>query len=230
MATTTVSLQRTARFYDSTIGKKAVMAITGLMLFGFVFIHLLGNLQLFLPLDASGRYPIDIYAEKLQHLGGLLWIARGILLGAVILHIWSSISLVRTQMKARPTGYSKKDNAHSSYASRTMWISGPIIACFLIYHLLHFTGGQVHPDFQPGNVYHNVVRGFQQWPAALFYIVGMLLLGGHLEHGFWSLFQSLGVSHPRYTPILKMGAKAFATLIVVGNISMPVSVLLGIVK
>ena len=105
------NLSFSARFYDSTIGKKAVMAITGLMLFGFVLIHLLGNLQLFLPLDASGRYPIDIYAEKLQHLGGLLWIARGILLVAVILHIWSSISLARTQMKARPTAYTKKGNS-----------------------------------------------------------------------------------------------------------------------
>ena len=206
------------------------MALTGLMLFGFVLTHLLGNLQLFLPPDATGRYPIDIYAENLRHLGGLLWIARGVLLVAVILHIWSSISLVRTQVKARPDAYTKKDNAHSSYASRTMWISGPIIACFLIYHLLHFTGGQVHPDFQPGNVHHNVVSGFQQWPASLFYIAGMVLLGGHLEHGFWSLFQSLGLSHPRYTPLLKIAGKVFAAVIVLGNISMPVSVLLGIVK
>ena len=230
MATSTVGFQKTAQFYDSTIGKKAVMAITGLMLFGFVLVHLLGNLQLYLPLDATGRYPIDKYAEALHHLGGLLWLARGVLLVAVILHIWSSIALARTQVKARPTAYAKKNNAHSSYASRTMWISGPIVLCFLIYHLLHFTGGQVHPDFQPGNVYHNVVSGFQQWPASLFYIVGMLLLGGHLEHGFWSLFQSLGVSHPRYTPLLKIAGKVFATVIVLGNISMPVSVLLGIVK
>lgn len=206
------------------------MALTGLMLFGFVLTHLLGNLQLFLPPDAAGRYPIDIYAENLRHLGGLLWVARGVLLVAVTFHIWSSISLARTQVKARPNAYAKKDNAHSSYASRTMWISGPIIACFLIYHLLHFTGGQVHPDFQPGNVHHNVVSGFHQWPASLFYIVGMVLLGFHLEHGFWSLFQSLGVSHPRYTPLLKMASRVFAIAIVLGNISMPVSVLLGIVK
>ena len=230
MATSFHSAQRAVRLYESSIGKKAVMAITGVVLFGFVLAHLVGNLQIYIPADANGVYKIDEYAKLLHSMPAVLWAARLTLLSSLILHIWSSISLARTQNRARPSGYVKKDNAHSSYASRTMMISGPIIAAFVIYHLLHFTGGQVHPDYREMSVHHNVVRGFQQIPASLFYILAMTLLGFHLNHGLWSLFQSLGVSHPRYTPYLKGFAKVFSFLIVAGNISMPLSILLGLVK
>ena len=224
------SSRRNLSFYDATIGKKAVMAVTGVILFGFVLVHLVGNLQIFLPPDAKGIFKIDEYGKFLHSMPAVLWGARSVLIAAVMLHIWSSISLARMQRRARPTAYVKKNNAHSSYASRTMMLSGPIVACFIIYHLLHFTGGQVHPNYIETAVHHNVIRGLQEWPAAIFYIVAMMLLGTHLYHGLWSMLQSLGVSHPSYTPMLKASAKVFAFLIVVGNISIPISILLGIVK
>lgn len=230
MATSINSVERAVRLYDSTIGKKAVMAVTGVVLFGFVLAHLVGNLQIFIPANSNGLYKIDEYAKMLHSMPAVLWAARLTLLTSVILHIWSSIALARTQNRARPVGYAKKDNAHSSYASRTMMLSGPIIAVFIIYHLLHFTGGQVHPDYQEMSVHQNVVRGFQQIPASLFYILAMTLLGFHLNHGLWSLFQSLGISHPRYTPYLKGFAQVFSFLIVAGNISMPLAILFGLVK
>ena len=136
------------------------------------------------------------------------------------------------QRAARPIHYVKKSNVHSTYASRTMMWSGPIILAFVIFHLLHFTFGVVHPGgpFDEHNVYNNVVTGFQFWPASLFYIIAMILLCYHLYHGLWSMFQSLGYSHPVYTPWIQRIAKVVAILIAVGYISIPVSVLAGFIK
>jgi succinate dehydrogenase / fumarate reductase cytochrome b subunit len=130
---------------------------------------------------------------------------------------------------ARPTSYAKQRHTISTYASRTMYWSGPIVLAFIIYHLLHFTFGTVHPDFRPGDVYHNLVTGFQQPVVSAAYIVSMAFLCLHLYHGLWSVFQSLGASHPRYTPVLQLGAKGIALLIFLGNISIPISVLAGVV-
>jgi succinate dehydrogenase / fumarate reductase cytochrome b subunit len=148
----------------------------------------------------------------------------------LLLHIWSSIQLAARNIGARPAGYQKKKATGSSYASRTMYWSGPIILAFVIYHLLDFTFGQVNPNYQPGNVYGNVVASFQLIPVAAFYIIAMLLLCLHLYHGLWSMFQSLGIAHPRYTPMLRRGAAVVAGLIAVGNISIPVAVLAGWVR
>ena len=229
MSTTLNTIEYNLRFYDSTIGKKVIMAVTGVVLFGFIIGHLLGNLQIYLPADAEGIYKLDTYAKFLHGNPGLLWGARVVLLISVLLHIWSSISLAQGQRKARPIAYRKKDNAHSSYASRTMQLSGPIVALFILYHLLHFTGGQAHPHFSE-SVRQNVVVGFQDWPASLAYICAITLLGLHLNHGLWSLFQTLGVSHPRYTPLLKGFAIALSFFVVAGNISIPAAVLLGLLK
>lgn len=228
MSAATTSLPARAReasFLDSTLGKKIVMAVTGAILFGFVIGHMLGNLQVFL-----GPEKLNAYAEFLQKNQGPLWAARIGLLIAVMLHIVTSFQLAHLKSQARPVAYIKKENIVSSYASRTMIVSGPIVLAFLIYHLLHFTFGAVHPDFRKGDVYHNVVAGFQQPAAAAFYIVAMVLLANHLYHGVWSMFQTLGAAHPRYTPMLKKFAVASALLIGAGNISMPVAVLLGLVK
>jgi succinate dehydrogenase / fumarate reductase cytochrome b subunit len=230
MSSSAIGLGRAARFYDAPIGKKAVMAVTGVILFGFVLVHMLGNLQIFLPADASGIYAIDKYGEALRAVPELLWLARLVLLTAVGLHIISSIQLARMKLNARSVSYVKKDNIASSYASRTMYWSGPIVLVFIIYHLLHFTTGTVHPQFQSLHVHDNVVRGFQQIPVSLFYILAMVLLGMHLNHGIWSMFQSLGIAHPKYTPKFKLAAQLFSTLIVVGNCSIPVAVMLGLVK
>jgi succinate dehydrogenase / fumarate reductase cytochrome b subunit len=160
----------------------------------------------------------------------LLWGVRITLIVMVLLHIWSSIQLALLKFDARPTGYVKKKATQSSYASRTMYWSGPIILAFVIYHLLDFTFGTVNPHFQEGDVYANVIASFQLVPVSAFYIVAMLLLCLHLYHGLWSMFQSLGFSHPRYTPVLKRSAAVVAILIAAGNISIPVSVLAGLVR
>jgi succinate dehydrogenase / fumarate reductase cytochrome b subunit len=217
----------TLRFWQTTVGKKAIMAVTGIILFGFVVGHLLGNLQIF-----QGPAKLDHYAVTLRQLGPLLWATRIVLLLSVILHIWSSFQLWLLQRDARPTQYVKKANLNSSYASRTMYWSGPIVLAFVIFHLLNLTWGNVHPGgpFVEGSVYNNVVSTFLVWPVSAFYIIGMVLLCFHLYHGLWSLFNSLGFEHPVYTPWIKRFAKLFAILIAVGNISIPVAVLAGFIK
>jgi succinate dehydrogenase / fumarate reductase cytochrome b subunit len=225
--TTTNRLTATARLWDTTVGKQAIMALTGLILFGFIIGHLIGNLQIFESPEKTNRY-----AAFLRSIPSFLWVARITLLISVVLHVWSSWQLWLLQRTARPIAYIKKVNAHSSYASRTMTWSGPIILAFVIFHLLHLTFGTVHPGgpFVAHNVYNNVVTGFQVWPVSLFYIIAMIMLCYHLYHGLWSMFQSLGFSHPVYTPWIKWSAKFFAILIAAGNISIPVAVLAGFLK
>lgn len=216
---------RVDRFYSSTVGKKAVMAVSGCILFLFVLGHLAGNLQIY-----EGPEKLNNYSRLLHSMPGLLWGVRIVLLVMVALHIWSSVQLAVRNYVARPTGYVKKKSTGSSYASRTMYWSGPIILAFVIYHLLDFTFGTVNPNFQEGNVYANVVGSFQVVPVTVFYILAMLLLCTHLYHGLWSMFQSLGFNQQRYTIVLKRAAATVAILIAIGNISIPVAVLAGFVQ
>jgi succinate dehydrogenase / fumarate reductase cytochrome b subunit len=218
-------LMRVARFYESTIGKKAIMAVTGLVLFGYLIAHMLGNLQIFL-----GPAVMDHYAETLHGTPELLWPARIILLVSVILHIWASISLSKVKRDARPVAYVKHTNVTSSWASRTMMLSGPIVALFIVFHLLHLTTGTVHPNFVPLHAYENLVTGFSVVPVALIYIVVMIFIGFHLSHGIWSMFQSIGFSHPRYTPAIKKFAAIFSWILIAGFISVPLAVLAGLVR
>ena len=201
------------------------MAVSGCILFLFVVGHLIGNLQIY-----EGPDKLNRYAVLLRSMPALLWTVRAVLLAMVLLHIWSSVQLAGRNIAARPVGYRMKKSAGSSYASRTMYWSGPIILAFVVYHLLDFTFGTVNPRFQPGNVYGNVVASFQLIPVAAFYIIAMLLLCLHLYHGLWSMFQSLGIAQPRYTPMLRKTAGVVAILIAAGNISIPVAVLAGWVR
>ena len=212
-------------FYATPLGKKAVMAVSGAILFLFVVGHLIGNLQIY-----EGPEKLNRYAVFLRSMPALLWGVRLTLLAMIGLHIWSSFALLARKNSARPIGYKQWKATDSSYASRTMYWSGPIILAFVIYHLLDFTFGTVNPHYQEGNVYANVVASFQVIPVSAFYILAMILLCTHLYHGLWSMFQSLGFYHPRFTPILKRGAAVVAFLIAAGNISIPISVLAGIVK
>jgi succinate dehydrogenase / fumarate reductase cytochrome b subunit len=228
MSATAVGLRENrASFWGSTNGKKAVMAVTGAILFLFVIGHLAGNLQIF-----EGPAKLNAYGHFLHSIGELLWPVRIVLLLAVGLHITATVQLALLKKKARPVGYSRKEAIASSYASRTMYWSGPIVLAFVIFHLLQFTAGYIHPESQfiEGDVYHNVVAGFQVWWVSVWYIFSVSLLGLHLRHGIWSMFQSLGFNHPRHTPILKSAAIVIAVVIVLGYISIPISVLLGIVK
>jgi succinate dehydrogenase / fumarate reductase cytochrome b subunit len=212
----------------STIGRKALMAVTGLILFGFVFVHMLGNLQMFLhDHEAINRY--GKFLREMLH-GGGIWIARAVLLASVALHIWASWSLTRTNWKARPIAFKVVTPDASTYASRTMRWSGPIILLFVVYHLLHFTVGSVHPAFVEGDVYRNVIVGFSVWPVAAVYIVAMTALGLHLHHGAWSMLQTLGASHPRWDRSRNTAAKLFTVIVVLGFISVPLAVLAGVLK
>jgi succinate dehydrogenase / fumarate reductase, cytochrome b subunit len=229
MSTTAVGpgVNRATGFWDSTNGKKAVMAVTGCILFLFVIGHLAGNLQIF-----EGREKLNAYGHFLHSIGELLWPVRIILIACVVLHITATIQLALRKKNARPVGYSRKEAINSSYASRTMYWSGPIVLAFVIFHLLQFTAGYIHPESQfiEGDIYHNVVAGFSVWWVSIWYIFSVSLLGLHLRHGIWSMFQSLGFNHPRHTPILKSAAAIVAIVIVLGYISIPISVLLGLVK
>lgn len=214
-----------ARFWQNTLGLKAVMAVSGIALFVFVAAHLAGNLQIY-----EGPEKLNQYARLLRSMPSLLWGARITLLVMVILHIWSAVELFRRKRAARPVDYRRRAAIASTYASRTMYWSGPIILAFVIYHLMEFTFGVGGTSFQEGDVYENVVAGFQHPLVSGFYIFAMLLLGLHLAHGLSSLFQTLGFAHPRYTPMLKTVGTVVAWLIAVGNISIPIAVLAGIVS
>ena len=214
-------------FLGSSIGRKVVMAVTGFILFGFVLGHMIGNLQVYLGPEAMNGYAA--FLRQVLH-GAGLWIARAVLLLAVGLHIWAATSLTLSSRAARPVGYRERRWTESTYASRTMRWSGVILFFFVVYHLMHFTFGNAHPSFIEGDVYHNFVAAFRSVPVSLVYIIAMILLGLHLRHGIWSMFQTLGVSHPRYIRMAHVGAWVFAALIVIGNVSFPLAVLAGIVK
>ena len=216
-------------FFQSSIGRKIVMALSGVILVIYVLGHLAGNLQVYLP---NGREAINAYGAFLHHFlhGAGIWIARSILFAAVVLHVWSATSLTLDSRRARREGYREQEWKESTYASRTMRWGGVIILLFVIYHLLHFTTGTAHPDFVPGDVYHNFVVGFRNVPASIVYVFAMIALALHLRHGVWSMFQTLGVSHPRYMAMARATAWIVAIVVFVGNVSFPIAVLAGIVK
>ena len=220
---------------DSTIGKKAVMAVTGLILFGFVIVHCLGNLQLFLGADH-----LNEYAALLKSLPKVVWATRITLLVSILLHIWAMVSLYKGSMKARPVGYRAKQNKKTTYAAITMRFGGPFLALYVIFHLVHFTfpgialgSYEAHALTADGHhdLYAAVVNGFRVWwVTLLIYIPAQIFLGMHLYHGGWSFLQTLGLSHPRYDNKLRNGAKALGITIAGANIIMPLAVLLGIVS
>ncbi len=228
-------------FFEAYIGKKVVMAASGAMLVLFIVGHLIGNLLVFLPAQSDGYqtvYPINYYTRILHGHPNLLSVVEASLIALAALHIWSSFLLWLQKRRARPLGYVKKDNVPASYASRTMMWSGPILAAFVVLHLLHLTTGSVGLHYQGPMIaggeeryytYENIVHGFRYVPVSIAYSVAMILLSMHLYHGAWSMFQSVGVSHPRYTPMLKWAAHIFAWIVAVGFISIPLAVLTGLV-
>jgi succinate dehydrogenase / fumarate reductase, cytochrome b subunit len=219
------TIGRTPSFLASSIGRKVVMALTGLVLLGYVVVHMLGNLQIYLGPEA-----LNAYAVKLREMPALLWGVRGLLLVSAVLHVWAAVSLTRTNMAARGIGYRERRNRESTYASRTMRWSGVILLLFIVYHLLHLTLGTVHPSFVPGDVYHNVVSGLHAGITPFFYILAMLALGLHMYHGVWSLMQTVGLSHPRYDRLRYAFAAFIAGVVVLGNLSFPIAAMTGLLK
>src|ERR1051326_3173509 len=218
--------------WHSTIGKKYVMAVTGLIWFGYLIVHLWGNLKIY-----AGPPYLNDYGGFLRTVGEpffgfsqLLWVARIILIPAFIIHIWAAIQLTTRDNASRPTRYSVRKNLESTFASRTMIYGGLFILLFVIYHLLDFTFGTVNPSYQEGNIYHNVVASFQQPVVVLFYVLAMIAVGLHLWHGIWSLFQTLGWNTARANRLIRNFATFMAVLLTLGNISIPIAVLTGAVK
>jgi succinate dehydrogenase / fumarate reductase cytochrome b subunit len=218
--------------FSSSTGKKFLMALSGAALFAFIIGHLLGNLQIFLGPEALNRY-----SAFLKSTGELLWAARIGLLVMVVIHIWTAVSLTLEARAARPIGYARKEYIEASYASRTMHLSGIIIFAYLVYHLMHFTFLKVHTQFSGftdtqgrHDVYRMVVMSFQQPAIAITYIIANLLLATHLSHGLYSMFQSLGLVGETARPKLKLAANVVGYGIFLGYASIPLSVLLGVVK
>jgi succinate dehydrogenase / fumarate reductase cytochrome b subunit len=214
-----------ARFYLTTVGKKFVMALTGIALLGFVFVHMLGNLQVF-----AGPAKLNAYAAFLHGSPKLLWTFRVVMLVSVLWHILLATQLQVRNWANRPQKYKVVKYREAGISSRTMIYGGIMLVAFVVYHIAHLTFGSVGPVFDAKNVYGNVVAGFQVWWISAFYIVAMIALGLHLYHGAWSLFQTLGLNHPLYNRARRWLATGFALLIVVGNIAMPVAVLAGLVR
>lgn len=226
------------RLVTSSIGSKALMALSGAALLGFVFMHMAGNLLVFAGPDA-----LNTYAHNIKGMGALLWVARLGLLGAVVAHVAVAFKLYMANREARPMRYQYQDNSQTTITGRTMIVSGSMLAAFIIYHLLHYTLGVVGAETFAGNnlttipnvaeqvpdAYKMVTAGFSQPVVVGVYVVAMLLLGSHLSHGVASLFQSLGLNNTRFRPLVKQAGFAVAGLLTVGNISMPVAVLAGLI-
>lgn len=226
-------------FYGSAVGKKWVMAITGIAIIGFVLAHMIGNWKIFLP-DVEGIPDIDVYAHALRELfvpfipeHVTLWILRTGLIVAFLFHIHAAYSLTLMNHRARPEDYRGPRNyVAANYASRTMRWSGVIFLAFLLFHLADLTWG-IQPAatdvWERGAVYANFIATFSRAPVTIFYVIAMVALGFHLYHGAWSMFQSLGINHPRFNTARRYFAVGLAVLVTVGNAIMPLAVLFGFV-
>jgi succinate dehydrogenase / fumarate reductase cytochrome b subunit len=221
-----------AHLWQSSVGKKAVMAVTGVILFLFVVAHMVGNFKIFL-----GPRHFDEYSDFLRTIGSpalgrsrYLWIQRTGLVAAVVLHMTAAYQLTMMSRRARPVRYVHADHVASTYAARTMRWGGVIIILFVIFHLLDLTTGAANPDFVHGQPYHNVVESFSRWYVSLFYIAAVVALGQHLYHGIWSMCQTLGLRLAgEAEPILRRIAGVTAVVITLGFVSVPVAVMTGIV-
>ncbi len=220
------------RWIFSSIGKKSIVAVSGLLLIGFLAVHMLGNFTLFF-----GQNALNIYAEKLQSLGPLLWVARLVLLSIFVAHIFFTILLVIENRAAGGSKYVHPDSVPSTIFAKTMKYTGLIVLAFVIFHLAHFTLGWVQPSafhlLDPEgryDVYTMVILGFQNVPISLFYILSVTLLTFHLSHGIGSLFQTFGITNKKLRPVFERGGMVVAWFLWAGYVSLPLSVLLNLVK
>lgn len=218
--------------WRTTIGKKAVMAVTGVILVGFVISHMAGNLKIFLGAKAFNDYALFLrtVGEPLFPYSVLLWIARIILLTSAILHIWAAVDLTRVNWAARPRSYAVKRSLATTVAALTMRYSGVLLAVFIVFHLLHLTVGAVgFPSgaFSHESVYHNVVTGLSAWFVSVFYILAMGGLCLHLDHGIWSMLETLGFNNARLSRELRLLSRIVALLVFLGFIAVPIAVLAG---
>jgi succinate dehydrogenase / fumarate reductase, cytochrome b subunit len=228
-------MSKNISFYKSSVGKKVVMALSGLVLVGFVLSHMLGNLKIFLGIDSRhDQYAIDIYSQHLREIGeaffgheGFLWLARAVLLGAVVVHATSAILLSKQNRQAKPIVAHGVKTRSANAASRTMLFGGLFLTCFIIFHILHLTTGHLHNSFIEGQVYKNIFEGFKNPLVAGFYVAAVAFLSLHLYHGAWSMFQTLGITSPIWNTKIRLIAKVLSVLLFFGFSSVPVAVSLG---
>jgi succinate dehydrogenase / fumarate reductase cytochrome b subunit len=218
--------------FGSSVGKKVLMATTGLILVLFVVVHLIGNSSVFVGPDG-----INAYAAKLHSLGPVVWLFRLVMLGVFLVHIWLGIKLTLENKMARPVEYAQKKNLRTSYAAQIMIYTGVVLLIFVIYHLFHFTVRVTNPDISNlvdaagrMDVYSMVVLSFQKFFIALTYVIAMVFLLLHLSHGIGSMFQSSGLNSARTLPTIETVGKWVAIVLMVGYVSIPISILVGIVK
>ena len=222
--------------YKSSVGKKVVVAVTGMVLYGFLILHMVGNLKAFAGVDpVSGIAKLDLYAQFLREVahevvGGhtVLWITRIVLLLALVLHVITIIQLRALNRRARPVSYNNQEFSAATPSARTMFWGGLLIFVFIVVHLGQFTIGNLHfHGFVEGQVYRNIYAIFRQWPLVAMYVVALLVVGSHLYHGVWSLFQTLGLDQPERNSFLRGFAAISAVVIVIGFLSVPVAMLAG---
>ena len=219
-------MSRLRLLWDSSVGKKILMAVTGLIWVAYLITHVLANLLVF-----QGPAKINAYSAFLHGTGGALWGARLVLIAALVLHVIAAIQLADRRKEARPTGYAAgREHQVSTWASRTIRWGGALILLFLVYHILHFTIGTAHPDFVEGNPYHNVTMGFRSLPVVALYLIAMGAVGLHLYHGLWSSGRSLGVSPPSPRPLRHSVALVLALLVWLGFSVIPIAVYAGVVR
>ncbi len=219
-------MNRLRLLWDSSVGKKIVMAVTGLIWVAYLITHVLANLLVF-----QGPGKINAYSAFLHGTGGALWSARLVLIAALVLHVIAAVQLTARQQDARPTGYmAGRKPQTSTLAARTIRWGGAVILLFLVYHILHFTVGTAHPSFIEGNPYHNVATGFHDLIVVVLYLLAMGVVGLHLYHGVWSSGRSLGVSPPSPRPLRRGLALALALIIWLGFSVIPIAVFAGVVR
>ncbi len=219
------------RFWASTIGKKAVMAVSGLLLLAFVFAHMVGNLKTFLGADELNHYAgwLRTIGEPVLRREWFLWLQRAVLLAALVLHVTAAVQLARRDRRARPVRYAHRPPARASFAVRTMRWGGATLAVFVVWHLLDFTVGAVNRDFVPGDPYHNLVADFRVWWVNLIYLVALAMLGLHIHHGFASAARTLGVTRPRRERAIKIFGSTTAAVVAGGYALVPIAVMTGLV-
>lgn len=218
-------MNRLLALWHTAVGKKVAMALSGILLVAFLVSHMASNVLVF-----ADPAKLDAYAEWLRGFGPLLWVARAGLLALVAIHIAAAYQLTRQAQAARSVRYAKAEHQVSTYAARTMRYGGVLIAVFIVYHILHYTTGHLHPDFVPGEVGRNLVVGMQvKWTAA-FYAVVMVALGAHFYHGIWSVFQTLGLNHPSWNRTRITLAVGLTLVVAGGFLSIPLAALAGLLR
>lgn len=224
-------MRRAAALFRTTVGLKAGMAVSGLIFFGFVIGHMAGNLKAF-----QGAEYYNHYAEGLRTIGApifghgqLLWVARLGLIAALVVHVAAATILTVRSHRARPVPYRQAPHLETTYASRTMRVGGVLLFVYVVYHLMHFTWGNAHPHFIPGDAYYNLVVGFQSPIVVGIYLIAQVLLALHLYHGIWSALQTLGADNPTYDRWRRPAAALFAGVIFVGFSAVPLAVQAGVI-